>query len=304
MDENITLQTQFDSVLSLIKNRPDPAQPTADDPATERIGNKMAMWPEDAAAMPTEMTRVALFGLLPDKLGARQFLEDAPIASRSDVEVLYTGRQLNAKDETAWLAVLRLGRGIPMGQRIYFNKVDLLRECGLSNTGPNWKVLQNRLKRLSNAHFEIRFKRNGKTGQIHTGLMGWGIEEESAAMFIRLHPEGAALFENLAYQPWAVRLALRSDASTRLLTYVCGHTQGKPHAVLLDDLRQWLGYNGRLRQFRVACHRGLDDLEAAGVLMTGSIKFSKGPRGEVVSWIRSKSTTTPIEDSAVAPSSI
>ncbi len=254
----------------------------------EKIGEQLTFWPEDAAAMPTELTRVSLFGLPPDKRGARKLLDDVKLDSRSDVDVLYSGKQLCAKDETAWLAVLRIGKGQPMGQRIYLNKAELLRECGLARTGQNWTTLSKRLDRLSKAHFTIKFKRNGKSYHMTTGMMKWGIEEETGLMYVRLDPDGAALFENMAYQSWDVRLSLQSDVATRLLSYISGHEQGKPHSVILKDLRLWCGYSGANHKFRTACLDAFKRLEEKGVLVKDQSKVIKGAKGDVACWVREK----------------
>ncbi len=267
-----------------------PAEPAAE---PEKIGKQMGFWPENTAAMPTELTRVSLFGLPPDRPGARKMLDDVVLESRADIVVRYTGKQLSAKDETCWLACLRLGRGVPMGQRIYLTKADLLKELGLANTGPNWKTMAARLDRLSKAHFAIDFKRNGKSYHMTTGMLRWGIEDETGQMFIRLDPDGATLFENLAYQPWQVRLSLKSDVSARLLSYVTGHEQGKPHSQTLENLKQWCGFGGETRKFRAAIRVALEELESKGVLVAGSSKIVSSGRGDVVCWVRSKGTEPP-----------
>ncbi len=262
----------------------------------EKVGKQMAFWPEDAAAMPTELTRVSLFGLPADKPGARKMLDDVKLDSRADIEVLYTGKQLSAKDETAWLACLRIGRGVQMGQRIYLNKADLLKELHLTNTGPNWKAVEARLLRMSKAHFTVSFKRGDKTYKMTTGMLKWGIENETGAMYIRLDPDGAALFENLSYQPWEVRLSLHSDVSARMLSYISGHERGKPHSQTLDNLKRWCGYGGRLRQFRAACTAALEELETKGVLVKGSTKIISGAKGDVACWVRERTGKPPAID--------
>ncbi len=270
--------------------KPD-AAPTGNCNATEtkeKVGNQLKFWPDGVGAMPTELTRTSLFGLPSDRKGARKILDAVRIDSRSDVEILYTGKQLSAKDETLWLACLRIGRGVPMGQRIYINKIDLLRELGLTNNGQNWKAVAGRLNRLSVAHFNINFKRNNKTYSVTTGMLKWGIENETGNMYIRLDPDGAKLFENLAYQPWQVRLSLTSDLSAILLSYISGHQQGMMHSQNLENLKAWCGYGGETRKFRAGLLSAMAELEQKGVLITGSSKIAKGGRGEVVSWIRSK----------------
>jgi len=269
---------------------PEPPTPAALAPQVnkhgERIGQQLPLWPEMVAAMPTEITRVSLFRLV--RRGRRRTMEDVQLESRSDVQVLYTGKELDQADADLWLACLRIGRGVPMGQRIYCTAAELLREIGRANTGPNQKWLKQSLKRMGKASLYATMRRNQKTIIIQTGLLNWGIEEETGSMFIRLDPDGAGLFDNLAYVPWQTRLALPSAGTKSLHAYICGHAKGKPHVALLDELRRWMGYNGRLRKFRVeVCMPALAELESVGEIVVGSGKIEKTDKGEVVSWIRS-----------------
>lgn len=286
MSNEDDLNAKMARIGKLIKEKSEAAKNKAESgevAPVEKVGKDMVYWPEAVAAIPTELTRVSLFGLPSDKPGERKMLRAVRLDSRSDIEVLYTGEQLGAKDETTWLACLRLGRGIPMGQRIYLNKSDLMRECGLSKTGPNWSTLALRLDRLSAAHFKVHFKRGNKTYSFTTGMLKWGIENETGAMYIRLDPDGAALFENLAYQPWDVRLSLQTDVAARLLSYISGHEHGKPHVQTLENLKRWCGYSGRRDKFRAACLAALEELANKGVLVKGSCKIAKGT---VVCWVR------------------
>ena len=257
----------------------------------EKIGVQMSFWPEHIAAMPTELARASLFGLPSDKSGARKILRNTKLDSRSDVEVLYTGEELGAKEETTWLACLRIARGEKLGERIFINLTDLLKELELSNTGGkrgNRQAVMTRLDRLSAAHFKIQFARGGKTYKVTSGMLKWGIENETGDMYVRLDPDGAALFENLSYQPWKVRLSLTTDAAARILTYVSSQERGKLHSVKLDDLRKWVGYGGRIRQFRTVCTLALLELEEKRVIVKGSSKVSESMRGLVATWIREK----------------
>lgn len=263
---------------------------------TEKIGEQLSMFPEAVAAMPQEVARVALFGMPSDKRGMRKMLRNAELAGRQDVQVLYTGEELGPKEETLWLACLRIGRGRPMGERLPMVMTDLLREVGLRDTGGKTgsrEQLKRRLDRLSTAHMIVTAKRNGYTLRVTTGLLKWGLVEETGEIYVRLDPDGAKLFESLAYQPWGVRLALKSDAAARLLSYVCSHQASKPHSVLLDDLRLWCGYHGRTRDWRPVCLAGLAELEARSVIERGTSMLGQGANGEVVSWQRAAATLPP-----------
>lgn len=270
------------------------ATPAATPDTKEQVGKNLAFWPEDAAAVPTELTRVSLFGLPSDRRGARASLEDFKLPSRSDITVHYTGKALSAQDETAYYAALRIGRGIPMGQRIYLSKADLLRENGLARSGQNWKYLQARYERMSKSNLTIDMVRQGERIHMTTGLLKWGFQVDGTGVYIRLDPDSAPLFENLAYQPWEVRLSLKTDIAARLLTYVSGHRQGKPHWILLDSLREWLGFGGRLRDFRGPCEGALKELEEKGVLVKEKSKIDDSATGIMASWVRTRTENTPL----------
>ncbi len=255
----------------------------------EKIGAQMGFWPEECAAMPTELTRVSLFGLI--RRGRRKVMDWEKLSSRADVEVSYFGKQLDQADADLWLACLRMGRGVPMGQRMYVTRGALLKEIGRKDDGRTRAWLDESLKRMAGAAFMLETKRNGRKIKVTTGMMKWGIEDETGHMFIRLDPEGAALFENLAYIGWEQRLALGSNAAKALQLYVSGHMAGKPHAVPLADLAHWMGYEGRIRQFRATLQHAMDELAKAGAIHSHGIKA--GTRGEVAYWTRTNGAALP-----------
>lgn len=262
-------------------------QPTVETVEAEKVGTKLRQWPEDVAAMPTELTRTSLFGLPSDRGGEKE-LDKTKLDSRKDIELIYSGISLSGKDETAWLACLRIGRRVHLGQRIYMHKTDLLRELDLKNTGPNWQTISKRLDRLSAATIKANFSRGNKSYSVTMGLLKWGIEHETGRMYIRLDPDGAALFENLAYQPWDVRLSLKTDVAARILTYVSGHEKGKPHSLPLSYLKSWCGYGGRADKFRVVAMAALKELETKGVLVDDASKLFLKDDSEMICWVRQK----------------
>lgn len=273
------------SLLALDAERQVGNNPTswADEPKKEKIGPQMAFWPEDVSAMPTELTRTALFRLI--RRGRRRLMDDEKLDSRIDVEVLFSGEELDQADADLWLACLRLGRGVPVGQRIYTIRAAMLKEIKRTDTGSNRAWLTASLDRLKKASLKCTMRRDGKTTVISTRMLDWGLIEETGQMFVRLDPGGFNLFENLAYFDWKKRLALKLDATKALQIYACGHQKGKPHSVRLSDLAAWAGYRGRTRQFRRECViPALAELEAVGFLKNG--KVATGPKGEIVSWVR------------------
>jgi hypothetical protein len=116
-------------------------------------------------------------------------------------------------------------------------------------------------------------------------LMSSGIDEATGKLFIRLDPEGAGLFENLAYLQWETRLSLPSAISKALHLYVCGHRQGRFHTVKVADLALWMGYQGRLRQFRANLETAVGVLCAHGVIERAG--FRESGKTVFVEWVRS-----------------
>jgi hypothetical protein len=242
---------------------------------------KVIMHPLEVAVQPTELSRCGLIRLLPKT--KRRMVKNQLVECRSDIKLFFTGEELNVQDETVWLAVLRLCRGKPLGERIPFTFSRLLCELKMKDTGGKTgsrRQVLARLERLSIAHIKVELNRKGTKSLITTGLLKFGMEEETGKMYVRLDPDGKILFDNLAYQNWETRLSLKSDVAIRMLDYICGHQAGKPHAEKIENLRAWFGYTGRLDKFRVAALAGLKELEAAGVIREA------GGNRSTLRWVR------------------
>lgn len=248
----------------------------------EKIGGQMRLWPDDVAVIPTEFTRACIFALI--RRGRRAFLEWVTLESRNDIKIQYYGHQLDQADGDLWLACLRAGRGQPMGQRIYMTRASLLREIKRKDGKNVREWLRASLDRMSGATLRIKIKRKGVDINITSGLLKWGIEEHSGKMFIRLDPEGAALFDNLAYIDWESRLKLGSNTAKALQMYASGHQCGKPHSQSITNIMKWCGYEGRERQFRSTLIKALDELEEINFIT--NTRIYKGNQGYMVSWKR------------------
>lgn len=254
----------------------------------EKIGGCLRQWPEVVAAISTEITRTCLFALI--RRGPRQFLDWQKLESRRDIEISYFGKQLDQADADLWLACLRLGRGVPIGERIYTTRASLLKAIGRKDDGRTRAWLDAALDRLTGAALRIEISRSGRKLTLRCKLMTSGIEN-GGILYVRLDPEGAALFDNMSYLDWQQRLSCRSNAAKSLQLYVSGHALGKPHSVLVLDLKKWMGFQGRLRQFRESLAGALLELEAAGLISGTSIRST--PRGDLTGWTRSASLLAP-----------
>lgn len=275
----------------------------------EPVGGQMVFFPEMVGAMPTEITRTSLFALIPrkekGKTGERRVYQNVKLESRIDVHAVYEGPVLDQGDETRWMAALRLCRDVRLGERKYMLVADVLHDLNLSDTKANREALAAGFDRLSKSSLTIEFMRRNKKVHVVTGLMKWGYETDPTKgigkadqIYMRLDPDGAQIFENMAYQPWDVRTALKGPASMALMTYASGQPAGKNHCVNLAELKRYLGYEGPVAEFRRQIRSALAELEQHGFFRAGKSGLKGGGRLERTFWMRTnaKKTISATED--------
>lgn len=237
----------------------------------DSIGKEIPLFPMEVAAIPTELTRTALFRVR--RRGPRKTLVWHTLASRKDIKIEYFGIELdNGIDLELWLIAISIARGIKTGTRIRVTQKGLLRELGRSTGGQSKRNLIQALDRLASATLRIRFNRGGKNYRFSSSLLNWGIVEETGEMFIRVDPDGQALFENLSYLDFNVHLALEGGVTKSLHLYAISHTQGKQHRQSLKNLKEWFGYDGQMKDFRNAVFVALHQLEKSGIVRDFEIK--------------------------------
>jgi hypothetical protein len=277
------------------------AEPVTSTVKAESVCSQMLFFPETVGAMPTEITRTSLFSLLSATKKSRRDAHDETIKieSRTDITVKHTGKALDEYDQTAWMCAMRLCRNARLGERVYMRITDVLRDLCLTDTKPNRDAIIDRFNRLSHAVIQLELTRKKRKMTMVTGLMKWGFEidlttgaKSTSEIYLRLDPDGACMFDNLAYQPWEVRTALHSPAAMALMTYASGHAAGKPHCVSLADLQRMMGHEGRLRVFRDNIMEATGELEAQGFFVKGASGLKGSGRVERIYWVRTPSKVT------------
>lgn len=237
---------------------------------------ELPLWNDDAGAVPTELTRSALFGL--PRRGRRRMRENEVLASRSDIKVTYFGQELGQNDCDVWMAVLYIARGQPMGKELFTTMGGLLRFLKRKDSGAARKSLATSLDRLSRASITVDGKRKKKKFHAVMQMMSWGFEKTSGHMFVVVDPRGRKLFENLSLVNFNQHLTLASDMAKAVHHYASGHQRGKKHSVSVPNLKSWIGYSGPLKKFKYDLKRALWTLEEKGALVGPSIE------NDIVHW--------------------
>lgn len=231
--------------------------------------------PEGAAALPTDLTGVALFSSsgVPGEIYESVFYD-----ARKHVSVRLSGRRLGVAEETLWMAVIKLAQGVPIGEEVWCRESRLLRDCGLADSGQNREALLRRLFWLSETRIQV--KARYRKFALACGLL-FLRRDDDGSLRLRLDCDGAPLFSRgrLAYQSWLVRINV-SGISQKLLTLLSGHKRGEVRTLQLADVGEAIGWTGRQADLRRAVKTGITELLGRGQLVTGGLH--RGVLGECV----------------------
>lgn len=238
-----------------------------------------SQWDEDDRAVPNAIARSALFA--PIRRGRRPLHEKALIASRGDVEIRYTGRQLDMADQDVWLALIEIARKHPIGVRIKVSRYEILRLLGRRTGKADYLWLHEAIWRLKTGTVEIKAKR------YRVGLSFveyFELDDKTGEYYMRLNPEVAKLYARSEYAlvNWERRKALKGhvDLAKWLQGYAASHKRGEEHRIGIGLLKTWAGYTGELNDFRAGLRGALRELERIGEIE--NIQFE----GEIVAWKR------------------
>ncbi len=247
------------------------------------------------SAMPNHLARSSLFS--PIKAGERQIHEKTMLASRGDSSIYYTGHQLDMADNDVFLQALRVARGQQLGNNIYFNRAQFLRDIGRSVGKSQYEWLQDSFYRLTSGTVLVHTKRY--KAALHL-IDGYALDEKTGEYWLRMNPEIIKLFSHMEYalvdMRTRLRISRRQDMAKWLQNYVVTHEEGKEHVIGVHFLQLWSGSNGRLRDFQArSLTKALEELQRLGLICNVEMR----PDGKVA-WLRlpAESKATPFTELA------
>lgn len=248
------------------------------DPAKTR--GTLPLFPPLDSAMPNHLARSSIFA--PIKTGERQKHEKALMASRGDASIYYSGLQLDMADNDVFLQALRVAQGMQLGDTIYFNRAQFLRNIGRSVGKSQYEWLQESFYRLTSGTVIIQTKRY--KAALHL-IDGYALDEQTGEYWLRMNPEIIKLFGHMEYglvdMHTRLRIGRRQDMAKWLQNYVATHEEGKTHVISAQLLQLWSGSGGRLRDFQSrSLSKALTELERLGLIR--DIQFR--PDGKVSWW--------------------
>lgn len=226
---------------------------------------QIPLFPEEKSAMPNKWIRTSLFAAV--KKGRRRNFVKTPLASRSDVLILYTGEQLDAGDNDVFLHAMRLSQGLAPGGQIHFVRSHFLQAIGRKPGTSGYRWLKDSLQRLASATIFIEYGENkGKMFRL-VDTMEW----TNTDYWLSLSPEIASFYgkRELAFIDFEARLQMKHGMSRLLQNYVASHETGEWHYISLDTLRDFYAASSSLKNFldnEYGLPAALAELEELGII--------------------------------------
>lgn len=109
---------------------------------------------QDMRSMPNALARGALFNAAKAS-DQRQYHEDKPVASLSNIKVIYRGQELRQDDCSVLIALLYFQREKPIGEPVDFTAYQMLKELGWSHNKIEYNHLRECCDRLSATNLKV-----------------------------------------------------------------------------------------------------------------------------------------------------
>ncbi len=284
-----TRAKSLDATLAKINARV--TQAPVSPPPQEKKRQQLPLWPDLERAIPNHLARSSLFA--PIAPGRRKQHDRSEIASREEVKILFTGKQLDMADCDVFMQALYEAHRAPLGERVVIKRGSFLKAIGRSTGKSDYEWLHEAFRRLFLGAIEIearnKYKIGGtpKSSGLHL-LDAFDYDPEADMYYIKFDPRILQLFHNREYAliDWEKRKQLhkRVDMAKWLQNYLASHDKGI-HRIGLKLLKEWMDYGSPMNKFKEALGEAMGELERLEII--ASPKIEQSSRQEVQAfWIK------------------
>ncbi len=231
-------------------------------PEAEAESRLLPQWGDHSRGIPNVLLGSGLFAAVSPN--QRRYLKSELIATDGDIEIRFTGMQLDQTDRSLWETLVHIARHTPMGGKFYFKPAQVLPYLNLSKGGEQFEWLKSALERMVACSVSISF--DGKISYSSNLLKVW-TNEITGERAVILDKELFTLYNHgWSEINWRQRNALRRKPLALWLQgyYSCPST---PTEVTVEDIHQRCGSNAKsMSSFRNCLRAAHKDLIAEGVL--------------------------------------
>lgn len=244
-------------------------------------------------AMPNHIARSSLYAPIAKR--ERVFHRDTVLVTRSDAQITYTGEQLDEADADLTLQLIFEARSVPLGLPVKLKRSTLLTDMGRATGRTQYQWLHSRMKALTVATLFIEAKNHAGESKFKIGhtegfhiLQRFTYDEEAGIYTFLLDPRWITLFANreFTYINWKKRLQIgRGQDMAKTLQRLVATSSDLVQRYSLEWLKEKMQYAGRMRDFREALIRAMNELERLEIIAASKIEISTKRKEQTV-WTR------------------
>ena len=283
----------FSELMAGLQKRAAQAQAAADQRAAD-TPRQMFLPGFDIGAMPNHLNRSSF--IAPIARGRRKFHRETVMVSRVDCLLEYTGEQLDEADGDLIMALIFLAGSQPLGTPVPLNRAELLRKIRRSTGKQQYEWLHRRMRALTAGTLYIEAKKPdgaprykiGRSTAFHI-LSGFNYDEDAETYSYTLDPRWVLMFGNREYSliDWDKRMQIgRGQDMAKTLQRLVATSNDNPQRYALDWLKDKMEYAGRLRDFRDALARAVQELERLEIVAKGRIETSTKGKEQLTLWLQ------------------
>lgn len=225
--------------------------------------------------------------------------KDVVLFSRADAVIKFWGEQLDEAQADVWLQAMHEASKRPLGEAITIKRSQFLKAIGRHTGGDEYRWLNKTMQSLTFAMLVIEVSKDGKpkfsvgkNSALHL-IESFSYDDVTESYTFRIDPRWQIMYSNCEYSliNWEKRLRLRHDMAKSLQRIIATSDQSpQRHALDFEEngppgLKKILQYSGRMRDFKIALRRAMDELERVGIIAGGRFEISSKKKEQVV-WTR------------------
>lgn len=246
------------------------------------------LWDEDERGVPNEIVRSALFNAK-NRSAGRVYLKGVEIATIGDGRITYQGEELRQDDETVWLQLVHMAKGLSPNSEVEFVPKHFCEAVGWPVKGKSYERLIDCMSRMQATSLKI-YSNRLKEGISLSMIPEFSWKDDATGKKlpkykVTLSPKLVQLYGDVYYTnlDWEQRLRLPVGVATWLHGYYASHS--KPLPVKVETLVAGLGISTEtVTEQRKLIRSALDELKAVGFLSEWELKddivtVKRSPRG-------------------------
>ncbi len=239
---------------------------------------------DDQRPITNGFLRSAFFGLNRPPSIKREKYENQLVATVAGYTITRSGEQLDQDDLTTWSTIIALAAGTSLQKPLIITAYQLLKFMNLTDCANNYKLLDERLRRLKKTTFELDSKEVNFLGSLIDTVTR---EKNTNQYRIRFSVDLAKLYASEQYTKieWNVRNALSGKSLAQWLHgYFSSHAS--PYPISISKIHQLCGSTtAKLKDFKPVLKKALTDLKNACI--KNGEKFDYYFEGDLVHVVKS-----------------